>query len=161
MTTEPGLQGTGHGRFKLPMGAWEPSEEWLNDKNLRLRLTDSATGDIVVANVWLGDWQYGREFWAMPDSVDDEHLWYLQRLEPRQSRAYGGTIAALKWLGDKADSGGIWMTTEVLTHSEEHNIVVMAVLMTYGGYQSLGGRYARAMVRPPNGAAWTPPADPA
>ena len=78
------------------MGSWSPHvrpfRQSLDEDGFvygfTLVHTDAGTGDRVIARVYESDDAgYARESTGIPVRIDPKHIWHLQRLEPRVSKA--------------------------------------------------------------------------
>jgi hypothetical protein len=134
-----------YGPLKLPMGNWAPAERPFRQsldedgfvQGFTLVHTDAGTGDRVEARVYEADNAgYARKSTGIPARVDPTRVWHLQRIEPRAARAYGGTIATLRYLAARADNHRAWLITEVMAESGD-DAAVIRVLKTYGGFQDV------------------------
>ncbi len=97
-----------YGLAKLPMGNWagavRPFKQSKDHYGFTVVHTDAGTGDRVIARVYEShDAGYPRKSTGIPTRIDPKRVWYLQRIEPRTARVYGGTIATLRYLADQAD----------------------------------------------------------
>ena len=150
---------TRYGRAKLPIGKWAAAElpfrQSLDEEGFvdgfTVVHTDAGTGDRVVARVYEADNAgYARKSTGIPTRVDRTRVWHLQRIEPRTAKAYGGTIATLRYLAARADQRRAWLITEVMAESRD-DAAVIRVLKKYGGFEDVPDRSfrPRLLVRRP------------
>lgn len=134
-----------YARAKLPIGNWaaaeRPFRQPLDEDDFVYGFTvvhtDAGTGDRVVARVYeADDARYARKSTGIPTRLDQTRVWHLQRIEPRTAKAYGGTIATLRYLAARADHHGAWLITEVMAESGD-DAAVIRVLKKYGGFHDV------------------------
>ena len=91
-----------------------------------------------------------RKSTGIPTRIDPKRVWYLQRIEPRTAKAYGGTIATLRYLADQADQRRAWLITEVMAESGR-DAAVIRVFKKYGDFEDVPGAslQPRLLVRRP------------
>jgi hypothetical protein len=99
--------------------------------------TDAGTGDRVIARVYeCHDAGYPRQSTGIPARIRAKRVWYLQRIEPRRAKAYGGTIATLRHLAARADQSRAWMIAEVMAENRDDTAVIR-VLKKYGDFEDV------------------------
>jgi hypothetical protein len=130
-----------YGLAELPMGDWvvevKPFTQRPGVYGFRIVSSDAGTGDRVIARVYeCDDGDFPRESTGIPERIDPKQVWHLQRLEPRVSKAYGGTIATLKRLTVRADEQRAWVITQVMAERGNDDAVI-GVLKKYGGFKDV------------------------
>ena len=114
---------------------------------------DKAAEDRVVGTIHFGGpavfGGYLREEWSgLPAGVENDAIWHLARIEPREQKVAGGTKALLSELARLADESCAWILTEAMPTacSEE---TMMRVLRKHGGFTSPDEDFPAMMLRRP------------
>jgi hypothetical protein len=110
--------------------------------------SDAATGDRVVANLFIGDVENGSgSELKLPPSLELAKMWRVAGISPRASLARGGTKAILGYLCATADQHDAWLTVEIQPRDDSRSSKIKALFRRYGFKSVFGHVMSRRPVR--------------